>query len=172
MHPRPDTVLVLGYGNPGRRDDGLGPAAAAALEQLGLPGVTVEFDYQLTVEDAAAAARHDAVLFIDAACRGPAPYSFRALTPLAEVSFSTHSVAPEAVLGLAAELFQRPTPGWLLGIRGYEFNEFGEGLSARAQDNLAAALAFIEPLLRNRTLCDGCAPPAGAPAVAAVDEDQ
>jgi hydrogenase maturation protease len=27
-------VLVIGYGNPGRQDDGLGPAAAAEIEKL------------------------------------------------------------------------------------------------------------------------------------------
>ena len=33
-------VLVIGYGNPGRWDDGLGPALAAELGGLGLPNVT------------------------------------------------------------------------------------------------------------------------------------
>jgi hydrogenase maturation protease len=27
-------VLVLGYGNPGRQDDGLGPAAVAEIEKM------------------------------------------------------------------------------------------------------------------------------------------
>ena len=34
-------MLLLGYGNPGRLDDGLGPALAAQVERLALPGVTV-----------------------------------------------------------------------------------------------------------------------------------
>ena len=42
-------ILVIGYGNPGRRDDGLGPALAARLEALALPGVTVESDFQLAI---------------------------------------------------------------------------------------------------------------------------
>jgi DNA-binding response OmpR family regulator len=44
-------VLVIGYGNPGRLDDGLGPALAETLQRLDLPGVTVDADYQLTAED-------------------------------------------------------------------------------------------------------------------------
>jgi len=67
------TVLVIGYGNPGRRDDGLGPALAERLQELRLPGVDVDADYQLTVEDAAAAAEHDVVVFADAAQAGPEP---------------------------------------------------------------------------------------------------
>lgn len=157
MNPPEQTVLILAYGNPGRRDDGLGPALAAALEVLDLPGVTIDVDYQLTVEDAAAVAAHDVVVFVDADCRGTAPFSFTPLAPQPAVSFSSHSVAPQAVLGLAAELFGTVRPGYLLGIRGYEFNEFGEGLSERAQANLAAALEFIEPLLRTRTFSAGVA---------------
>ena len=135
-------ILVLAYGNPGRRDDGLGPALAAALERLDLPGVTIDSDYQLTVEDAAAIAEHDVVVFADADCAGPEPFTFRRVVPEAGVGFSSHSVSPQGVLGLAAGLLGAQPTGYVLGIRGYEFNEFGEGLSARAEANLAAALRF------------------------------
>jgi len=170
MNPLEQTVLVLAYGNPGRRDDGLGPALAAALAALDLPGVTIDMDYQLTVEDAAAVAAHDVVVFVDADCHGAEPFSFTELTPEAVVSFSSHSVAPQAVLGLAAELFGAVRPGYLLGIRGYEFNEFGEGLSERARANLAAALEFIEPLLRTRTFSAGVADAALAAATPLGDD--
>ena len=49
-------VLVIGYGNPGRMDDGLGPATIDELEKLAIDGVDLDADYQLTVEDAAAVA--------------------------------------------------------------------------------------------------------------------
>lgn len=164
-------ILVLGYGNPGRRDDGLGPAAAAALEARRLAGVTVESDYQLTVEDAADVATHDVVVFVDAACQGPEPFAFRRVVPGDGMSFSSHSASPEGVLGLAGDLFGAHPEGYVLGIRGYEFNEFGEGLSERARANLAAALAFVEPLILNRTFAGHAASPAGAPAgVAAAHE--
>jgi hydrogenase maturation protease len=147
-------VLLIGYGNPGRQDDGLGPALARAVETLGLPGVTVDADYQLTVEDAEAAARHDVVVFADAARKGPEPFSFRRIEPRTQVSFSTHSVAPEAVLGLAGELFAARTEAYLLGIRGYDFDVLEEALSPRAVENLAAAIGFLEPVLRDRSFRD------------------
>lgn len=156
-------VLVIGYGNPGRRDDGLGPAAAAALETLRLPDVTVDSDYQLTVEDAAAVAEHDVAVFIDAACDGAAPFRFAPVTPGDTVSFSTHSVGPDSVLALAHELFGARTRAFVLGIRGYEFHAFGEGLSAPAAANLRAALAFVEPVIRERNFCEAAAPPAQSP---------
>src|SRR5450432_1649313 len=52
-------ILVIGYGNPGREDDGLGPAAAAEIERLGRPGVSVRGNYQLVLEDAADVAEAD-----------------------------------------------------------------------------------------------------------------
>ena len=151
-------MLILAYGNPGRRDDGLGPALAEALESLALPGVTIDSDYQLTVEHAAAIAEHDFVIFADADANGPEPFSFGRISPAVvgddpSVTFSSHSISPQGVLALAEELFGARVPGYLLGIRGYEFNEFGEGLSARAAANLAAALEFIKPILSERTSC-------------------
>jgi len=144
------SVLLVGFGNPGRVDDGLGPAAAAAIERLELAGVTVDADYQLTVEDSYAAAAHDVVLFVDAAARGPEPFEFRRLSPAPGASFSSHSIQPEGVLQLAQELFDRRPAAYLLAIRGYEFEELSEGLSPRAASNLEAALGFLSPVLRAR----------------------
>ena len=143
MSERPRRVLLIGYGNPGRLDDGLGPALATEVEQLDLPGVTVDSDYQLTVEDAAAIAQHDAVVFADAAVSGPEPFCFERIDPKPALSFSSHSVEPAAVLALAEELFGSSTPGYCLGIRGYEFNDYHERLSEQAQANLTAAVKFI-----------------------------
>lgn len=145
----PDTILLIGYGNPGRLDDGLGPALADAIEALALPGVEADSDYQLTVEDAERAARHAAVVFADAAVNGPAPFSFARIEPSAPgVEFSSHSLAPAGVLALARDLFGARPAGYALGIRGVEFNEFGERLSESAARNLAAATEFVANLLR------------------------
>jgi hydrogenase maturation protease len=145
------SVLFIGYGNPGRCDDGLGPALAEALERLRIPGVTVESDYQLTLEDAAAVAAHPFVVFADAAVGGREPFCFRTVPPAGQIGFSSHSLEPEGVMALARDLFQAETRGYALGIRGYHFDEFGEALSGKAKENLAAALRFIVPVLQERT---------------------
>jgi hydrogenase maturation protease len=138
-------VLLIGYGNPGRLDDGLGPALAEAVGALGLPGVAVDADYQLTVEHAHAVAQHDVVVFADAAVSGKEPFSFSRLKPAetAGPGFTSHGVEPDEVLGLARDLFASRTRGYMLGIRGYRFSEFGERLSEKAQTNLAEAVRFI-----------------------------
>jgi hydrogenase maturation protease len=139
------TTLILGWGNPGRLDDGLGPAFIEAVSKIAPPGVAFDCDYQLTMEDAAEVARYERVVFVDADRCGPAPFTMRPLAPSADGgSFSTHSVAPGAVLALCRDLFHAAPEAWLLGIRGYEFDGFGEGLSARARANLNRAVEFMQ----------------------------
>jgi len=147
-------VLLLGYGNPGRLDDGLGPAFAASMEGVDLPGLTVDADYQLTVEDAAQVAEHDVVVFADASVNGPEPFGFARIAPQAAVSFSSHSVKPAAVLAMAHEMFGARTVGYALGIRGYEFNEFGETLSEQARINLNEAVSFMKAAMKTGHFSD------------------
>jgi len=144
------SVLLIGYGNPGRLDDGLGPALADAIAALNLPHVTVESDYQLQPEDAAQIACHDVVIFADADIKCAEPFRFERIEPKRQTSFSSHSTSPEALLALAHDAFGASTPGYVLGIRGRKFDEFGEGLSAAAQANLDAASRFLLPLLKTR----------------------
>jgi len=151
-------VLLIGYGNPGRLDDGLGPALAEALEKKQLPGVTVDSDYQLVVEDASDAARFDVVIFADAAVNGREPFSFARVEPRgSQLSFSSHSCEPDAVVAMAHKMFHGNPKGYALGIRGYEFNEFGERLSDKAKANLDAALVFVEGVIENGLYDDAVA---------------
>lgn len=140
-------VLLLCWGNPARQDDGLGPAVAAAVEAWDLPGITVSCDYQLQVEDAAAIREHGAVIFVDAAVEGTGPFHFTRLEPREQASFSSHSLRPEALLGLCGRCFGREVPGWLLAVRGQAFAPFVESLSDAASANLAQALAFLRERL-------------------------
>lgn len=146
-----DTVLVIGYGNPAREDDGIGPAAAEAIEKLNIRGITVDADYQLNIEDAASVSEHNFVIFIDASVQGKEPFSFSPLLPKRQESFSSHSVEPEAVLGLAKDLFNARSEAYILGIRGYSFTMFKETMTKRALDNLKKAVDFLVPVLNTRS---------------------
>ncbi len=143
-------ALVIGYGNPGRKDDGLGPALAEAVTARGLPGVSVEQNYQLMVEDAARVAEHDIVVFADAHRTCDEPFCLIEVEPDPEPTFSTHSVSPGAVLSLAREHFGAKAKAYVLGIRGYDFESFEEGLTDRARINLDQAIEFIGPFLEER----------------------
>jgi hydrogenase maturation protease len=136
-------ILVIGYGNPGRGDDGLGPALADGLAALGLPGVTVESDYQLSIEHAALAAEHDLVVFADADAGSEAPFYLRPVSPGPAGSFTSHSVSPGEVLRIAHSCFDASPRGYLLGMRAVEVGRFEEGLSGEARKGLGAALEYL-----------------------------
>jgi hydrogenase maturation protease len=149
--PAGTSVLVIGYGNPGRRDDGLGPLIAEELERLHGERVTVETAFQLGIEWCVEIARHRIVLFVDATRAGPEPFQVRELEASgieagALAGFTTHAMSPARLLAICkSSLFHRP-PAWTIGVRGYRFGG-GEGLSARARRNALAAIAFLDALL-------------------------
>jgi hydrogenase maturation protease len=140
------SFFVLGYGNPGRQDDGLGPKAAERIESLGLPFVTTDAAFQLNIEDAEAISRFDSVIFVDASLSTPGPFLFERIYPSDEVTFTSHSVSPGSVMKLAADHFGHVPEAYLMGIRGYSF-EFEEGLTDLARANLDVATLFLGAFL-------------------------
>lgn len=146
------SILLYGYGNPGRQDDGLGVALVEQLEAWAaaekIPGLAFDSNYQLNAEDALAISGRDAVIFADATGEGTEPFAFRRLAPHATIAFSTHAMAPESVLALCAELYGAQPPTWLLTIRGVAW-EPAAAMTPAAQANLAAALDFLKKWLRD-----------------------
>ena len=138
---------MLGIGNPGRRDDGLGAAAAERLRERRLQGVTCDANYQLNVEDALACAGHDVVVFVDAARGLRRPFTFTEVRPVAAVPALSHALGPAAVLAVAAGLYGKTPEARLLAVRGHSF-AVGEGLSAKAEADLARALDFLADYLK------------------------
>lgn len=143
-------ILMLCYGNPARLDDSLGPAFAEAIREDLPPTVRVDVDYQLNVEDAAMMAEHEIAIFVDASVQGPAPFFFEKLEPSAEISFTSHSISPSALLELTERVFGVCISGYAMGIRGYSFDDFGEKLSSGARENLERAVEFVKGLLKTR----------------------
>jgi hypothetical protein len=45
-------------------------------------------------------------------------------------------------------MFGAHAKAYALGIRGYQFDDFGESLSPKAEENLAAAVRFLAPVLQ------------------------
>ncbi len=136
---RPD-ALVFGIGNSGRSDDGLGWAFLDRLQSMEEFRGRVEYRYQLQVEDAALVAEAEQVVFVDA-YRGELPGGIRwqAGAPSADFQFSTHALAPRAVLSLCRDLYPATPPALLLMIQGDTW-ELETGLSAAAESRLERAL--------------------------------
>lgn len=136
-------VLLIGYGNPGRGDDGLGPAFSEAISACGLTSLEVETDYQLVAEHALAVTERDLVVFVDAMMGEEVSFRFGRIVAARPEALGSHSLRPETVLALADTLYGGAPEAWVLGISGYEFGEVREGLSKQAEANLEAAKAFF-----------------------------
>jgi hydrogenase maturation protease len=144
----PTRILVLGYGNSDWLDEGLGPALAEAIRDLGLPDVTVDWTDALNLEDARTIASHDLVIFAGAAMDGLAPFSFRPIrAKRPQAGTRIRELGPTALLDLVKRLYHREPEGYGLTIRGYEFGA-GHELSEGARKNLAKAVEFLEAAIR------------------------
>jgi len=136
-------ILIIGYGNPGRQDDGLGPALIEELETLEAGDIQLQSNYQLTVEDAYDIQAFKQVVFVDASLNATPPFSFTEIDNTNESALGSHSLSPHAVLQLCETLYQQQPKAFVLAIRGYEFDQFEEELSAKAKSNLDQALNFL-----------------------------
>ncbi|MCC7210126.1 MAG: hydrogenase maturation protease [Anaerolineae bacterium] len=147
--------LVIGYGNTLRRDDGVGPAAARALEHRGAPPDTeIIALFQLTPELAEPISRADTVIFVDASVHdGGAPGDVRETRlsvpddPHLDPGAFTHNVTPLLLVVAAHGLYGRaPDAAWLITVSAGSF-DLGEGLSAPVQAALSRVVSRIEALL-------------------------
>ncbi|GAB4557482.1 MAG: hydrogenase maturation protease [Anaerolineae bacterium] len=141
-----ERVLILGYGNVSRQDDGVGYHVVNALaRRLGREPLAVDDDgldarghrvdlacvHQLTPELADILAEYDEVLFVDAHT-GTIEDEIR-WTPVDGhyiPSGFTHHMTPGALLLTAKALHGRAPRAHLISVRGYEFG-FGTFLSPR-----------------------------------------
>jgi hydrogenase maturation protease len=140
-------VLVIGYGNSLRGDDGIGPHLARAVEAWARPHVRVLAVHQLTPELAEAVAAARRVVFLDAhADEDNGPVRVSRLEPADTDPLSGHSGDPRALLKLARDLYGRtPESFWVtVAARGFGL---GEGLSPEAKAHCRAALEQIAELL-------------------------
>ncbi|TLN09743.1 hydrogenase maturation protease [bacterium] len=163
----PPSVLILGYGNPDRQDDGVGYQALIRLASaLGrpLPGDAYEslipvgrnpdlwFDLQLKPEMAEEIARYDQVFFIDAHTGAlPEEIGWRDLSPQFQTSPLTHHLTPESCLSLTESLYGKKPAAILVSIRGFEFG-FSSTLSQRTEELLEKAVARVLAWLNNHLI--------------------
>ena len=146
-------ILVYGYGNPGRQDDGLGiemvKMVQAWIEKHELNCMTSENNYQLNVEDAETISKMEYVVFVDATKEDIHEFKFDKVDPSdKKVEFTMHAVSPAYVLNLSNELFEKMPETYVLAIKGYEW-DFAEGLSDNAKLNLEQAYQFLTRKLAN-----------------------
>jgi hydrogenase maturation protease len=146
-------LLILGYGNSLRRDDGAGLLLAAALAaawQSAGHAVDLITAHQLMPEHAAEIAdcQAQAVLFVDTGINSPHPAAtvhLARLDPDTATATLGHHLDPAALLLYAAHLFDAHPIGWLLQVPGYDFDH-GEGFSLETQAAVELAVGAADAL--------------------------
>lgn len=144
-------ILLIGYGNPLRTDDGVGQVVADEIanspETWSFRGSLETIAcHQLLPEHAEAISTADRVVFVDAEA-GPEPgrITVRAIEPDAAGSAGMiHDFTPQTLLAYAELLYGHAPPARLITVSGYSFDH-GEGLT----EKMAVLLPDILARVRN-----------------------
>ena len=139
-------LLVIGYGNTLRSDDGVGPRVADAVAALNLPGLSALSCGLLTPELADPVSRAQRVIFVDAAVDAPREVQLRPLAPAESSQIMAHAADPRTLLALARDVFGHAPQAWWLTIP-VENTRIGEELSPFAKRGFATALEKLRELV-------------------------
>ncbi len=139
-------IVMLGIGNVGRQDDGLGWKFLEKIKNSKCFRGEAHYRYQLNVEDADVIKDADRVFVVDA-YKGQLENGFivEPCKPDGSFEFTSHALQPEAVLALCQKLYKKHPKMCKVKIQGFEW-ELKEGLTEQAQQNLTKAIEFFGAL--------------------------
>lgn len=134
--------MILCCGNPGRGDDGLGPAVARQLVQAGIAAKTVD-GHAATLLDAWSGCRW--AIIVDAVVTGAPPgtlHRWNSLPGTASMPSSTHGLGVREAMQLGRLLDNIPPSLVVIGVEAQSF-EPGAPLSQPVEEALTAVVAQI-----------------------------
>ncbi len=157
-------LLVIGYGNPYRRDDGVALHVINALRQrIGVRALPPDEDgldevgrtmdsvmlHQLLPEMTPLLAEYQRVVFVDAHT-GAIPDAVRVVSVEEEYSLEavTHHMSPGMLLALARLTNGYAPQGYLVSVKGEDF-DFGTELSEACRERVDVAVESIRNLARS-----------------------
>ncbi|MEZ4908196.1 MAG: hypothetical protein R2771_11295 [Saprospiraceae bacterium] len=142
-------ILIYGFGNPGRKDDGLGYQFVEHFSKWtsenSINNVQFDCNYQLNIEDAELISTKDIVLFVDASVEDIEEFSISKIDGSSDLAFTTHEASPGYIYYLCEKLFKKTPSAYLLHIKGYNWN-FEEGISDKATKNLQKSIEYIKSI--------------------------
>lgn len=143
--------LIIGYGNPFRRDDGLGWRVIEMLEKQQIEGLRLLQTHQLMPELAEDLSQTSLVILVDASVEGQ-PGQVQVQRVVADQSPApnyTHYVAPQELLVMAEVLYGCQPEAWLITVTGADF-DLGDGLSPVVEGSLPGVMAEIQACLGHK----------------------
>jgi len=144
--PESPSTWIIGYGNPHRRDDGIGPYVIQQLShQLEKEEkITLSSFHQLEPVLLEELQEAEVVILVDATVEDlEQGLRWTRVQPERNVSpCGTHHLKPSMLLGLLEAVYGRSPSTWLVSVQGGDFG-FGEGLSLEAQEKAERASSEI-----------------------------
>ena len=151
-------TLIIGYGNPYRRDDGVAFHVINAIRRrLGLRELSIEEDgedelgqpvdtlmlHQLLPELSPMLARYEQVIFVDAHL-GVIEQTVRVVPVVEALVFEavTHHMSPGLLLAITRQMAGTAPPGVLVSVKGIDF-DFGTELSPECRQYADEAIEKI-----------------------------
>jgi hydrogenase maturation protease len=141
-------LLVIGYGNELRGDDGVGPRVAATVAGWDFEGVQAIICPLLTPELADPISKTRLAVFVDAAVDCLDEVQLSKLEPNQSSQVMAHAANPETMLALARDVFGHVPQAWQLKIPALKL-EFGQQFSSRTLRALDEALEKLRTLCRS-----------------------
>lgn len=140
-------ILILGYGNPLRSDDGLGWRAAEKLaEKFCSHDIEIRTCHQLLPELVDLVSQSDTTFFIDATQEGePGEVRCQPVFPMSPNLRFSHQFSPAAMLAWSQELYGRCPKAFAVSVCGCCF-DFGETLSPVVTASLPRVAALVGQL--------------------------
>jgi len=135
--------IIIGIGNYGRQDDGLGWEFLDLIIPDKPKNVVCEYRFQLQIEDSELIGNYDTVIFIDASKSNlKQGFEWSVCESSNKYSFSTHALKPETILYLSENLYKKKPKAYILAVQGYHW-ELQNGLSKKAKRNLIGAFKYL-----------------------------
>jgi hydrogenase maturation protease len=144
-------LYVVGFGNPQRRDDGIGAFIVSQLksalksdDKIGF--LTVRHPEPSIVAELQGA---DQILFVDATMKAlTSGWQLNRIQPRLDLlPYTTHHFTPMVILGMLRMLYGKSPPTWVLTVEGCDFG-FGRSLTATAKKRARSAIATIVEFIR------------------------
>ena len=146
---------IIGYGNPQRRDDGIGPHIVNRLQPLlkHRKDVHLLALHQLEPDIIDTLKSADTIVFVDAAVEALTEgRDWVEVQPeLNSMPFLIHQSAPAFILGLLQCLYHRHPKAWMVSVAGADFG-FGSGLSSDARKRAEQVIGEIADFVLTEAL--------------------
>ncbi len=148
-------ILLIGIGNSGRGDDGLGWKFTELVERSGYNFFDCEYRYQLQIEDTVLISKYDTVLFVDASQDALKDgFEIKSCKAASHYFYSSHMQSPETILYLANDLYNKFPEAYTIAISGHYW-DLKTSLSKKAEKNVQLAFTFFIkdflPIIQPRT---------------------